>query len=187
MKPETWSNKNEFQKRSREVRKSLETEAGNNENKINENKINENKINENKINENKINENKINENKINENKINENKIIESKINTINALNEINEIIWKYRWKIKLITTTRSTSSVSTISTMATTTKTAVKKDEISRKPISWHAASRLIWRSKKQTLRTDKSWTFTKIQMSTLHGGREILEEILVSSPDLNS
>jgi hypothetical protein len=40
---------------------------------------------------------------------------------------------------------------------------------------------------KKQTLRTDKSWTFTKIQMSTLHGGREILEEILDSSPDLNS
>jgi hypothetical protein len=115
MKPETWSNKNEFQKRSREVRKSLETEAGNNENKINEYKIN-------KFSVNYINNGNNNQNCSKKMKFQESPLV----------------------------------------------------DKVDRK-------------IKKQTLRTDKSWTFTKIQMSTLHGGREILEEILDSSPDLNS
>jgi hypothetical protein len=70
--------------------------------------------------------------------------------------------------------------------MATTTKTAVKKMKFQESPLV-DMQQQVDMKIKKQTLRTDKSWTFTKIQMSTLHGGREILEEILDSSPDLNS
>jgi hypothetical protein len=70
--------------------------------------------------------------------------------------------------------------------MATTTKTAVKKMKFQESPLV-DMQQQVDMKIKKQTLRTDKSCTFTKIQMSTLHGGREILEDILDSSPDLNS